>query len=118
MFLDLDLLELDKLGATRLQVQSTACLVHSTIVRWTISDRHKGQSVDGLIGFSATSIASVSGHNHHRLDLRASCHDSSDRHQFANILSLDITNRNGFGGRLSLEVDFTIGGNKYINQFL
>lgn len=49
VLLHFELLELDELGAARLQIQTTAGLVHTAIIRGTILYGNEGQRVDGLI---------------------------------------------------------------------
>lgn len=90
VLLHLELLELDKLGAACLQIQTTASLVHATIIRGTILHGYEGQRVDGLISLGAAAIACVRGHHHHGLHLGAARHNAAHRDQFANLLRLHL----------------------------
>jgi len=92
VLLHLDLLELDELGATSLQVQPAASLVYPAIIRGTIVNGREGQRVDRLIGLRATAIAGIGGHHHHGLDLRAAGHNATDCDQLANMLGLYLAN--------------------------
>lgn len=46
MFLNTQLLELDKFGASGLQVESTSRFVGDTLLAWTHYERHEGRRLD------------------------------------------------------------------------
>ena len=61
MFLDFDLLELDELGASGLQMQTTSRLVYPAILTWAHHQRHERSRIDGLVSFGTTLVTSVGG---------------------------------------------------------
>lgn len=105
VLLHLQLLELDELGATRLQVQPAARLVHATIIRGTVVDGRKGERVHGLIGLGAAAIARVGGHHHHGFHLSAASHNAAYSDQFANMLGLHLAYGVGLLRGLGLEAN-------------
>jgi len=107
VLLHFDLLELDELGAARLQIKTTAGFVNTAIIGGAILHRYKRQRVDRLICFGATAIASVSGHHHHGLHLRATRHNTTYCDQFSNLLGLHFTNRVRLLRGLWLEANLT-----------
>lgn len=91
MLLDLDLLELDKLGAARLETQTSTALVHLTILRLAHLDGHEAGPVYWLIGLGTAAIARVRGHLEHGLDFNGADDNSLDVHELANAASFDLT---------------------------
>ena len=61
MFLNFDLLELDELGASGLQVQTTSRFVDPAILTWAHHQRHERSRIDGLVSFGTTLVTSISG---------------------------------------------------------
>lgn len=106
MLLDLDLLEFDEFRSPGLQVQAATGLVDATIVGGALNDGRKGHGADRLVRLCATTIACVSGHSHHGLDFCASRNDTTHRHQFTNLLCLNISNWDSHGLGGSLKVAF------------
>lgn len=85
VFLNFQLLKFDKLGAARLQAQSTTRLVHLTILRLTHLEWHERCGVaEWLIGLGTASIARVCGNLQQRLDLGGSNDHALDRDQVTN----------------------------------
>ena len=61
MFLNFDLLELDELGASGLQMQTTSRLVYPAILTWAHHQRHERSRIDSLVSFGTTLVTSVGG---------------------------------------------------------
>lgn len=115
VLLHFELLELDELGAARLQIQTTAGLIHTTIIRGTILHRYEGQRVHGLICLRAATIACVRGHHHHGLHFGATCDNAAHRDQFANLLRLHIAYGVRLLGGQRLEAHLTAGRESLVN---
>ena len=73
VLLHFQLLKLDKLGASRLQVQPSSGLVDPTVFGGAHQQRHEGGRGDGLVRLCTALVASVGGNLHHGLHLSRSC---------------------------------------------
>lgn len=96
VLLHFELLELDELRATRLQIESPARLVHATVVGGTLLNWDEGERVDWLIGLGAATVARVGGHHHHGLHFGTARHNATNCDQFADLLGLHLA----YGERL------------------
>jgi hypothetical protein len=90
VLLDLELLKLDELGPTALQVQPSAGLVDAAVVARADAQRREAQRVDGLERLGAALVARVRGNLEQGLHVRGASDDPLDGDELPDVLGLHV----------------------------
>lgn len=114
MFLYFNFLKFNKFGATRLQVQTSACFVNTTIIWGAFLHRYKCKRIHWLICLGTATITCVCSHNHHRFNFCATRYNTAYGYQFSNMLRFNLTYRLSLFIGVRFESHFTKNAIKQI----